>query len=676
METLVRIGDAWYVLKGITLTPTETPDTEPAEGSFIDGDAIAAELDGLDFDAMSEKTAEYVAAYEEARAKAGTGPEALSKAHAARVPAVVARHLREQRRSALEDLGELTETEAAVKPNTPASTPGTPATTPEGDTSENGGETTITTPETGSGDEEGTGEEAGGGDNMPEVTIPDDLSGLAEAELATVSAAARIVAKAKGIDPADAIASLMPGKGGVTAGAAAPARPAAQFKAAANLTGVSAGTDMSDDELAEEMSRWARSAKASRTAGARTFGSFMVYGDAPKLVTAAAKKGEKVEAGTELDALRAKFRGMTADSRPRTVQAAAPARCGPADVRRDIPDCGDMSSPLLDALQTYPAPHCELEYYRDISIASVADGITVWDDTARDAYQDALDAWREDVAGGGPFDPQLFADLKAAEKTCAVAGCAATDTVSMVPIAACLEYPTDLEYCSPQSIQAYRRALNRLFLRERTANMLAIMATFSIGVTVDAAAAPFLNDDSTPVQLGASAMLDYVITTLKPQGVMAERVTEGNYTLIMPYGLQRALELDNRLAEGRDALASAFGGVQVITTLDTATGTALPFGALPAVGSSNNFTTLALPTDWDMLLVDLDDFFEISRPNIEVGAQITPESIRGNMVFGGFMESTAGYGKDGCHPAWVVSLTNLVYNGARPDRMNLGDLLA
>lgn len=629
---LIKIGDTWYRKDGLALVAVDAPNPAPAAGEYVEGDTLAAELDALDAAALDSKVTELVGAYADARKAAIEGGTAeLETAKAAQLPAMIAGLIRTQRVAALAELEEL---ENATPPN-PSATPPAPAPAPA--------------PAAGDPDPE-----------LEELEVPDDLSGLPEADLATVAAAAKILAARKGADPAGALARFLPGA--APAGRPGLVVPSAPFVAAAGRASVAAGGAMGDDLIAEEFRRYARSARNNRAGSSEVIGSFLMYGEQPTLVASATADGKQVEKAM----LTGDFHSRRAGSRG--VVAAGEDRCGPNDVRREIPDCGDVSSPLLNALESYPAPHCKLEYYRDITLASVADGITVWDETARDAYQDALTAWKAD-----PSDPQLFADLKAAEKTCAMAGCAVSATVTMLPIAACLEYPNDLEYCSPESIRAYRRALNRLFIRERTSNMLAVMESLSIGVTVNAAAAPFISQTpvyaatTVDVRAGALSVLDIVLSSLKPRGVMAERVTEGNYSVIIPYGLQLALELDDRLAQGKAMIAEALG-VNVITTLDTATGTALPFGALPAVGSTNAFSTLRLPDDWDLILCDLDDFFEISRPDIELGAQMTPDSARGNMVFGGFMESFAGYGKDGCHPSWVISLTNLAYNGARPGK--------
>lgn len=660
---LIKIGAEWFTLEGVNLVAANDPEVAPEEGTFLDATELAAEFDGLTFDPetssgpLFDKTNELLAEYETARLAARKGGvEELAAAKAAQAPAVVANHLRSQRVAEIAALSDPALMATPANPSVEEEAPEAPVADAPAE------KKTKVKP---SSDDDF---------DISDIEIPADLSTLDVSDLQVLTAAAKIIGKATGKSSVEAFSSLMPGASPITAGGKSAARkPSAELYASANKNSVTAGASINDEQSADEIQRWARAAKSGRGPTSMTVGNYMMYGDAPAMVAGGATKGEKVEAGGLLDINRAGFHGLSLEDRQgaKAVTAAAPARCGPSDVRREIPDTGDMSSPLLDALQTYPAPHCELEYYRDISIAAVADGINVWDAAARADFQSARDAWLASVAAGDAPSTQAaaFATMKATEKACATAGCAPTDTVTMLSIAACLEYPTDLEYCSPQSIRAYRRALARLFLRERTANMLAVLETYTATVTVDASIAPFVNTEAAPVQIGASSVADMVISTLKPQGVMAERVTAGNYSVIIPYGLQLALELDGRLAEGERAISSIFGGANVITTLDTATGTALPFGAVPAMGSTNAFSTLRLPSDWDIHLVDLDDFFEISRPDIEVGAQITPETIKGNMVFGGFMESTAGYGKDGTHPAWTIAMSNLVYNGVRVDRM-------
>lgn len=637
MLKFIKIGDQWFRRDGFNLVATDAPaDLETVD--VFDATDLAAELDALDVAGVTERTGELVATYETARTAATAGDNgALQAAQEAMLPAMVATQLKNDRLAAVADLGEPpAEDDADADADPEASTDDDAS----GDASDDDA----------ANDDEGS--------VLDGIVIPNDASSLADlpaGDLATVAAAAKIMAKRNGSP--DAFASLMPG-GAPAGGAPARAETAALIAGGGNRAGLGAGTAMDEAGYVESLQRFARGAAGGRVSS-EIIGRYEQFGPSPALV-ASAKPGEASVLSGDFHARRAGHHGIV---------AAAPDRCGPSDVRREIPDCGDISSPLLNALQSYPAPHCKLEYYRDITLASVSDGITVWDTTARDAYQAALDTFR-----ATPNATNLAA-LKAAEKTCTIAGCAPTAEVTMLPIAACLEYPTDLEYCSPESIRAYRRALQRLFVRERASNMLAVVQTLSSTVTVDAAAAPFVNTEASAVQLGAGAVVDYVISALKSQGVVAERVTEGNYSAILPYGLQMALELDGRLAWGIEQIENALG-VPVITAMDTATGTALPYGAVPAAGSTTAFSALRFPTDWDIFVLDLDDFFEISRPDIEVGAQITPETIRGNMVFGGFMESSAGYGKDGCHPAWHIQFSNLVYNGARPDRMNPVGLLA
>lgn len=646
---LIKIGNRWFTAQGFKLTEVDAPADPPAEGSYYDGDSLAAELDGLDVDSLKSRTADIVADYNTAleAANGASNKTNLETARAKQLPAIIAHHLRTERIEAQNLLQD------AIPPNAPDPEVVKPDPKP----------TTDVDP-----DPEPTEDDAGDGDADPgdgDIDVPDDLSSLPDADQALVSAvaaaatSAAIRARGRGVD-ADQVARHLPGA--APTGAAPATAERAVFTASGDVPGVRGGDELDGDAIADGFKAFARGHRAGRLPGSVAIGSWDVFGPEPDLVVASAElKDGKGFASKDFHERRA--------GHHRVITAAAD-RCGPNDFRRVINYDGDNTAPVLGRIQQYPSPHCTLEYYRSISIADVTSGVGIWDDTARTAYQDALDTFL-----ATPNATNLSA-LKAAEKTYVIADCPPTATATMLAIYMSLRYPNDLEFCSPEAIQEYTRTLERLWLRQRTANFLAVVATLSARVTVDASATPFVNTDqfdfdgsTAAVQLGATAVMDYVLSSLLPLGVMTERINAGNYVAVMPYGLQRLLELDGRLAEGVVALSDALGGIDVITSMDTATGTALPWSAAPTQdGSSVAFSTLLPPTDWDIHVMDPSDFFAISRPSIELGAQVTPETVGGNMVFGGFMESFEGYGKDGPHPSYVIAFSNLKYNGARPDK--------
>jgi hypothetical protein len=636
---MFKIGDQWYKLDGAQLVKIDAPETEPAEGEFFDASTLVTEFDGIgELTAVADRANELIGEYNRLRTEAATDPSKLTEAKTAYDASLVARVLHGERKTALDGLPE-----AGALPNEPAPTETDDKPT---ETDDKPDETPDETPD-------GT-----------DVTVPDDASSLTQSmQLVTAAAAAA------GVDPADVFARLVPGGGDKPAGAPARTEPRQQATiiAAADI-GFGGGHDMSLDDLATAHQRFAKSRRHNTAAVAQTIATIEMYGDAPSMVASAqaveAAADRKIDAASaaEFHARRAGSRGMT---------AAAPDRCGPPDVRREIKYAGDDTSPLLNLVETYPSPHCELEYYKDISLSDASPGVGRWTEAARSAYQTALDNWRSTQ------DAATLAALKAAEKLCVIADCPPTGNVTMLPIYACIEYPTDLEVCSPQAIRAYMRALNRAWIRERSSNFLAVLATMSARVTVDASDGFFENADTTPIRLGAGGVLDYVMSTLMGMGVMDERVTEGDYVAVVPYGLQRLLEMEGRLAEGVSAISDTLGGIRTITSLDVATGSSLPWTSMPAQdGTTTDFVGALLPPSaWDIAVFDPSDFFAITRPDIELGAQVTPETIRGNMVFGGFMESHEGYGKDGAHPSWTIAASNLVYNGVRPDKASAAGLL-
>lgn len=650
---LIKIGEKFYSLDGMKLVET-TPESAPADGTYLDASELAAEFDGIgDMTALSKRTNELIAGYNGLRTEAAADPAKLTEARAAQELAAVAMHLHGERKTQLDAMpviDELDEPEAATAPNKPVKVDDDDA-------------------DSDAGDGDGDGSDAGDAGDGSDVVVPDDVSSLT-GDLATVAAAMT----AAGADPAAVIAALTPGAKTRPSNGRPPSAPAAAVVAGAD-TGFAAGHELTIDEIAVAHQRFGRGVKRGRLPGSMSIGSIELFGSQPNMIASS----ETVDAsGGTLDAAAAAdFHARRAGSRG--ITAAAPDRCGPSDVRREIKYAGDDSAPLLGMLESYPAPHCKLEYYRDIGLAAVADGVGRWDAAARDAYQDALDAWRGDMTAAN------LAALKAAEKLCVIANCPPTDVVDMLPIYACMEYPTDLEYCSPQAIRSYWRALNRAYTRERSANFLAVLATKSARITVDASAGPFVSSvpiyDGTDIattidsRLGATAVIDYVMSSVLPLGVMTERVTAGNYVAVIPYGLQKLLEFEQRLADAQQTIAEALGVSRVVTTLDVATGTSLPWGAAPPQdGTTTDFVANYMPPSaWDIAVFDPEDWFAISRPDIEIGAQVTPETVRGNMAFGGFMESFEGYGKDGAHPSYTIALSELVYNGGRPHQIpNVG----
>lgn len=643
---LIRLNGKYYTLDGLTLVEATAPETEPAEGEFYDGDALAAELDELALADLKGKAAEHADTYNKAVAAAKTGNRAdLDAAKALAFPSAIAAMLTDERAAGVESLGGTADGE-------------------DGEGSEDGeGEGSEGEGGEGEGSEDaagtdGEGSEDGDGDDGDGGAAP-DLDGLSDEQKQLVTAAANIL---KGGGSASDLGTGNvndPRKGG---NRAAPALRKAAVMTANASTGVAdRGAAIDDEAFAEILGEAARDLKGGRGRTSLGLAKYDMFGPQSNVVTASAGAPEGVVGDMTLDfrkARRAKHDANFAQA----MQAAADDSCGLGDQRREVKDCGDMSSDLLNIVELYPAPHCELTYHvNDMSIADIEVG--VWTPEKEQAYCDALDAWRMAVKAG-EATADLYAALKAAEKQCFSPNCLAKDTVTWLPTYICFDWPESLEQCSPETARLFRRLAERAFIRAQVGNFLAYLSSTAKTVNVDASAAPFAN--AAGEQLDASCVVDYVLSSLEPLGVMAERVTSGNYALIAPYGMTRLLEAGSRRAEtAMSDLSSIFGGINVLSSIDMPTGITDPYAALPAAAECD-FTDLLPPTDWSVLLVDLDDYFRIGRPNVELGAQMTPESIKGgNRVFGGFQEAFHGYGKDGCHPAWEINLSNLCYTGAK-----------
>lgn len=636
---LIKLGGRWYRLEGFSLVAAEAPETEPAEGEFIDGDALAGDLDSLDIDPARERVAEIRTEFETARAAAqASGNREQLNAATSQIPGLaIASHILLGRESDLAALGaELPE----GLPETSNSAEG-----PEGEEGNEGEDE-----ENEEGNEGGEGTEGGEAAAAAGTPTPE-----------AVMAAAALMAAAGGIN-ADAVAAGS--QSNVAGRASTRRREVATIRAAAAAPG-SGG--ITDEQIGQHLGEASRNL-AGGTSGRVPIARIESFGTQVNTVTAGATQGSVASMAPEFTRARQIMR-MGDTERAEVIQAAASldtTACSIADQRRDIADCSDMSRGPLDLFETYPSPHCVLEYYvNDTSIADVANGITTWDTAKADAYAAARATYLEAIAAEKPDAAAIseaFALMKATEKQCAAPKCIDRQKVTWTPIVACSEWPESLEYCSPETVRLFRRTLQRAFIREQVKAMLAYLCSTAICVEVDAAAAPFVNADGE--QLDAAHVIDHVISVLMPLGITAERVTQGNYIAILPYGLSMLLEMSSRKAEQVRQLTEILG-VQRIETIDLGTCVNATYPALPAAGGECvAFADLREPKDWEILVLDPDDYFMVQRPDIEIGAQMTPESSKGNYVFGGFQETFQGYGKDGCHPTWHIKFTNLCFNGA------------
>ena len=486
-------------------------------------------------------------------------------------------------------------------------------------------------------------------------------------------------------DPASLISGAPPANGG---GGPAPAPVPAQPRRAARMVAASAftngaeehitvGQDITDAHIAEQFSSYLSNNAGNQSSGLMPagvkFGSYRI--DAPGVNPAntidLAQSRQIVHANGITNADRARAR----------VQASATGDCPVVPTQRtEIPDCRTMFDPLADEFEEYSAPTCELEYYRELPL--VTQGMTVWDDERRKKFCEARDAWYGSIADGEP-KAELHAAMLALQKQCYVPGCVPKSKVRMLSIAACMEWPEELEACNEQLISAARRSLQTAFIRERNKYRLAQIDSFSHWVNIDVAdpACGFAN--AAGEQLGAIPVLEEIVQTLTCSGQFNDRTTAGDYTVAIPAGMAKILGWDNRRAchEGREELASlltsAFEGDATFTIksmLDLASDETSPFPtpSFPTeensgLGAANatEYAAWKFGCDYRIRIYDRSDFFALRRPSIGFGAQVTPAYAKSNWVFGMFQETHEGLGKDGCHKAFTINLKNLMWTGAR-----------
>lgn len=372
------------------------------------------------------------------------------------------------------------------------------------------------------------------------------------------------------------------------------------------------------------------------------------------------------------------------------------------DVRREIPNQARSAESLDSLLKQYPADSCELEYYQNISIGGIDAGITVWDDARKQAFCTARDAWKASLRAGTP-DTAQFNAMKAAEKDCAVPTCTGKDKIGQVAVAACYEYPIEMADCSPEVVTLHEEALMREYQRRKNMLRAEQMSQFMIPVDINGCDAPFTNDAGF-ARDGAEVFAE-VIDELQTIGESAEYLADGNYAIMMDPRFIAKLDAGLRKS-GASTTASIqdYVNLQIIPFYDSpsnlASQAAIEAAQSPTYpqnqsGDSQAFmdgqggvpvgTGGVLPpswkqgavTPWDYnanhvvpnefraMLMVVDDFFEIRRPSIRIGTQVRVDDALGNMRFGLFAEDFFGIGKDGIYPAWDLRFSKLQYNGAR-----------
>ena len=701
MFKTVRIGDTVYRLAknadgARILEAIDVPEGEDAPEADIDGDELLASLGDKNWDDLVTARTEAHATWTEARKAIQDGSTDVAPLQDAALRfLVIDTHVSEVAEA--RDAADIGEVEAVVMPNPPTPVPDPPADKP--DKSKKGKDTETEDPPA-----EDTDTEA--------AIEPDEVIEVEEVELdeAELNKMAELVAAR--LSPVAADGRPMPmflkdsgpftrqqlrdGAHDAPAPAGPTVREPAPLVASAGATTLRPSEIIAtDDDFLGVLQEWESAHRDVEKQERTVLAHYQLFPDDEGLPPLDS------QAPNSFAAVRANGRDLNFPHRPHIH--ADGSTCDTCvreqDFRRGIPDASFGIPSMEDLFEVYPSQHCNLEYYRALSLSAIDAGITNWDAARQAAYCAARDAYYAALRAGAPVDPQLYVDMKALEKDCAIPSCVPTDKVQPEGMAACLRYSLEMQHCNPEIIPVYREALMRWYTLRKNMRIMQMMDRYAIPLNVDSRATPFVNVAGDP--LGASVVVCEVIEQLLAAGQMAEFIQEGNYTILAQFGFNQFLDSDQKKrAHGEMQSFASMVGLPMITTF-----TEVPVAPVPALAGESNpgpvgtlaeqqaalggtwsfgpgslppnvqnggptgvggytgdgngatgnaggpvageaaywndasgvWSSLQWPDTWTVRLVDMNDYFMVRRPSIRVGGQATPNTTEHDDLLGNML---------------------------------------
>lgn len=327
------------------------------------------------------------------------------------------------------------------------------------------------------------------------------------------------------------------------------------------------------------------------------------------------------------------------------LTAAAFTVCGPPDILRDVPECGNTERYVSGWFRNVQSTHGSIQFYRSFSLADVSAGVVTWDQANQTAIVDGTEAtW----------------------KPCAQIACLPTVTIGVEAVTQCMCMPTFQTMTSPEAVASALYAIRAATARTADGQLLKFYDLLASKYTYDATA-------QNP--LGATIDIYDLLGRLLGMSAAANRQLDlSGYTLAVESGFIAHLMLDNTMAcnprlaqEAAETLFAGLGIGNIAVTPDwSLTDGAGPWSALlplnPAASAA--IAVPARPTTWKIRLFDGSDFAFLNPQGETFGVVPDFQNKRKNRMCW-FGELYQGLGKLGCKPAFTVQVTNLVANGKR-----------
>ena len=344
------------------------------------------------------------------------------------------------------------------------------------------------------------------------------------------------------------------------------------------------------------------------------------------------REGQNVNA-----AIQAAIAGR-ADGSDRT---AAGCFCGPDDAITAIKQCGETNRPLSDTLPTLTASG-DVRYVRQIDLNDALTGVTEWT-----------------CADQALVDPEVVATWK----PCYELECEDEQTSSMYAVTACASFSTQQMIGNPALVDNLQHVMEVAY--NKTAELLvynrllALSSQYTYGLATTG--------------YGASAQLLSVVGYGLEMIRAALRESDPGYTLVLPAGLIERVVTDGTIRgfgdyRSRDDILDrldAIGVTSVVELVDEITGVPAPLAhPVPVAPGGPAIAAPAQPLEQQILLYRPEDFVLGVGPDIDLGAQRSPELARQNKLQW-FTESFEFVEKVGCAPA-LSFIAPFCQSGVRP----------
>lgn len=322
---------------------------------------------------------------------------------------------------------------------------------------------------------------------------------------------------------------------------------------------------------------------------------------------------------------------------------AAACYCGPNEVDKSIESRGLDERPIAASIRTMPFTG-PFDYVRDMDVADVTTGVTLWDCTKQG-----------DVVAATP----------STWKPCVTLDCGDSVTVTPYAIPACGLFSTFQQLSHPELVDDFINKLGIAYARLAEQALIDKIRADNTELTYN------------PAELGLLSQLIGAISHLSSVAGYTRRLRwDGSYTLYVPQGLITAVVADenrrgfSRGANRADIIAqlTALGVANVVEMLDVDT-TAEP-GLLTAYDSvidPGNTVALDLcdvPGEWTIHLVPLDSYVRGESTLVEAGFERDTELVRQNMVQYFFEGHEFIEKRTPDVPGWTITLGGIANGGA------------